>query len=377
MATTPSLAMIPSGYKEGKLYSFLPNTDDGDFTFSRGSNATRVNKDGLIEEVGVNVPRLDYTDSSCPSLLLEPMRTNRILYSEDFSQWIKTSGVTITSNYGVSPSGLQNSTRIQLSSANEQLYISTGVHSGNIEVASLYVKGVNGESIQFGVGNNTGQGSVITLNGNWQRITQESTSGSVFIIGNKDATATEFEIYGAQLEEGSYPTSYIPTEGIIKTRLQDECNNAGDSSTFNSEEGVLFFEGSALADDNTVDKRISISDGTNNNRVLINIGNSISNTYTYYYAVSGSNQINSNISVADITVPHKLAVTWKVNEFKIYLDGILNYTDSSGSVNPAGTFTQIQFTDGAGASSFFGKCKDIRVYNTALTDQELAELTTI
>ena len=45
----PSLAMIPSGYKDGKVYSVLPSNGDGDFTFSRGSNATRVNKDGLIE----------------------------------------------------------------------------------------------------------------------------------------------------------------------------------------------------------------------------------------------------------------------------------------------------------------------------------------
>ena len=88
----PSLAMIPSGYKDGKVYSVLPSNGDGDFTFSRGSNATRVNKDGFIETVTGDTPRLDYSDSSCPSLLLEPQRTNLIPYSEDFSQsyWNKS-----------------------------------------------------------------------------------------------------------------------------------------------------------------------------------------------------------------------------------------------------------------------------------------------
>ena len=87
----PSLAMIPSGYKDGKVYSVLPSNGDGDFTFSRGSNATRVNKDGLIETITGDTPRLDYSDSSCPSLLLEPQSTNLIPYSEDFSNaaWVR------------------------------------------------------------------------------------------------------------------------------------------------------------------------------------------------------------------------------------------------------------------------------------------------
>jgi hypothetical protein len=82
----PSLAMIPSGYKDGTLYSPVPNTSVGDFDVSRGSLATRVNKNGLIETVvGDDTPRLDYTDGGCPVLLTEPQSTNKIAYSEDFS----------------------------------------------------------------------------------------------------------------------------------------------------------------------------------------------------------------------------------------------------------------------------------------------------
>ena len=49
---TPSVAMIPSGYKDGTLYNVLPNNATGDFDVTRGSLATRVNKEGLIEPVG-------------------------------------------------------------------------------------------------------------------------------------------------------------------------------------------------------------------------------------------------------------------------------------------------------------------------------------
>ena len=92
MATTPSIAMIPSGYKDEKVYSVLPTNGDGDFTFARTSTATRVNNNGLIEEVGINKPRLDYSDGACPSLLLEPTSTNKIKYSEAFggSYWTKS-----------------------------------------------------------------------------------------------------------------------------------------------------------------------------------------------------------------------------------------------------------------------------------------------
>ena len=109
----PSLALIPSGYKASKVYSILPNNGDGDFAFSRGSGATRVNKDGFIETVLDNVPRLDYSDGGCPSLLLEPQRTNLVPYSEDFSNaaWAK-GNVDISTADIVSPSGELNATKM-------------------------------------------------------------------------------------------------------------------------------------------------------------------------------------------------------------------------------------------------------------------------
>ena len=82
--STPSLLTIPSGYKATKLYSQIPTNGTGDFTVARNSIATRVNKSGIIETMGVNVPRLDYSDGGCPVLLTEPQSTNLIQYSEDF-----------------------------------------------------------------------------------------------------------------------------------------------------------------------------------------------------------------------------------------------------------------------------------------------------
>ena len=65
---------------------------------------------------------------------------------------------------------------------------------------------------------------------------------------------------GAQLEQGSYPTSYIPTNGTAITRAAETANGSGDAATFNDSEGVLMAEISALSDD-TTSKTISITDG--------------------------------------------------------------------------------------------------------------------
>ena len=87
LADQASLLFIPSGYKSQKVYSIFPTDGDGDFDFSRSGSATRIAKNGLITTVDSNVPRLEYplidgVVNGCPSLLLEPQRTNLITYSQ-------------------------------------------------------------------------------------------------------------------------------------------------------------------------------------------------------------------------------------------------------------------------------------------------------
>ena len=98
---TPKLALIPTGYKAGKVYSVLPESGVGDFTFTRASEATRINSAGLLEVEATGVPRLEYplidgVVNGCPSLLLENQATNLITYPISFgnSYWTK-SGASI------------------------------------------------------------------------------------------------------------------------------------------------------------------------------------------------------------------------------------------------------------------------------------------
>jgi hypothetical protein len=116
-----------------------------------------------------NLPRLDYLDSSCPRLLLEPQRTNLYPYSEQLNQWSSTNPANVTANYAVSPDGYQNADRVQFVSG-MLIYISNTGSAGE-NTLSVYAKATNGTSAKFRFFAN---GAVTfssdqTATGEWQR----------------------------------------------------------------------------------------------------------------------------------------------------------------------------------------------------------------
>ena len=139
--------------------------------------------------------------------------TNLLPYSEDFSQWNIKQG-TETLNYGISPDGTQNSTRIVFSGAN--LQFSKQLTTGTPSTGSIYVKGVNGETINFGLENSE---SIFTLNGEWQRIqkTGTATSNKITVNTYGGATARDIQVWGAQLEEQTQAETYAKTTGLPVT----------------------------------------------------------------------------------------------------------------------------------------------------------------
>lgn len=359
------------------------------FDFTRASSATRVNKQGLIETVGSGKPRIDFLDNTSGHLLLEPSRTNYSIYSEDTSTWTYVefgSGSAGTITTGKTDMfGGTNAVQIDFPANAENVSVRFGhttssISSGSAQT-SLYIKLVGSTTpdkiIQLRTGSDAEN---TTISGDsFVRYTKTHTKASneAFNIKLRPSEGTSsggFSIIVChpQEEAGSYATSYIPTEGSSVTRVAETANDAGNSTVFNDNEGVLYAEIAALADDQT-NRRITVSDGSNNNRIVTGY-NTVSNRIFAFVIASGSTVASFTYNVTDETEFNKVAVKYKNNDFAFWVNGVERATDANGST-PNG-LDSLQFEQGSGgALYFYGKCKDIKVYNTALTDTELQNLT--
>jgi hypothetical protein len=348
------------------------------FNFSRASNATVINKDGLIEEVGSEQPRVDYKDNTKGALLLEPTRSNIITYSENlngagWNVYSSTGGTcTRTLNYGISPSGKQDSTRVVFSTGTTALYFSSNI-TGNAS-ATMYVKGISGEVIGFGWGESVASGTDFTFNGEWQRLEYNGTSANSTLSINdwgETRNARDFEIYGVQMEQGSYATSYIPTSGSVVTRLADECSQTVPDGVIGQTEGTIYADVNinGLKNDNTL---ISVNNGTFSEYIIIS-GN-ISGKINAYIFDNGSQQVgilSPNYSLGRF----KCALSYSLNSVSFYINGTKIGSDTSATIPTTNILS-------LGSLSFFtaplsGKINQSLVYNRALTDQELAALTQV
>lgn len=225
--TDAGVVLTPNGYKATELYSVKPDDGSGDFTVSRASTATRVNEDGLIETVGVNVPRLDYTDGGCPVILTEPQRTNLIPYSEDLSNviWINRGFTKVGTSLGPMGSNayefLENNTDI-----NPAIFYNGNVTDGTPRTLSVWLKASTPITIALAT-NSSVKTTNVSVTTEWSLFSCTDSVDTVLgthIGGFGTITkGSGVTIYVAmpQQENGSYATSYIPTTGATATRLAD------------------------------------------------------------------------------------------------------------------------------------------------------------
>jgi len=337
------------------------------FDFTRASTATYVDSDGLIKNAGKGEARIDYTDNTDGALKLEPQRTNLITYSDDLTTLTKTN-TTITANQAVSPDGTLNADEIIGTGFARSTY---AINNGDITV-SCYVKSNDGSSKDFkmGAGSLGSIGnSTFTATSEWQRFTHtfsttaQSTDFGFFATGG---TSLGLYLFGFQLEQGSYPTSYIPTQGSTVTRLADSCSGAGNSEVFNDSEGVLYVEASSFV--NGADCRITLSGGILANRVSIEF-DANPNTIKGFMGNNGFLQSTSYNQTNNL----KIALNYKANDFKMFINGVKIGTDISATASTG--IDRIDFSNYNGDVPFLGICRDVRIYTTALTDTELAALT--
>jgi hypothetical protein len=407
----PKLALIPAA-QGSKFYSVLPSSGVGDFDFTRSGSATRINAQGLIESVANGVSRLNYpmidgVVKGCPHHILEPERLNRIPNSDEFSG--SETNVSVSRNQVISPDGTLNADRV-LDNNNNGEHLITGSYSGSITsgldyTASVFFKsdGTGGKGVirfYLGAWNNavfnlddgtisytsSGVSKIENYGNGWYRCSLKFTAASDYgntiiqlAIANSSnqfsyqgTSSLGNYFWGVQFEQGSYPTSYIPTNGSAVTRSAETAFGSGDASTFNDSEGVLMAEISALANDLT-NRYILL--GTTSNNVYIRYQNS-SNSLRCNVTVNGSSQFIAIFNLDDETINSKISVKYKENDFSLYVNGFKLKTDLGGSTFTNGTLTELAFDNGlSNQFPFYGNIKQLQYFDTVLNDNELETLT--
>ena len=416
-----SLVVTPNGTKASKLYSVKPTDGSGDMTVVRATTATRVNSSGLIESSAINVPRLDYTGSSCPSLLVEPQRTNIILRSQELDNaiWTKSSG-TMTANATVSPDGTTTAEEwspIAGAGFHDFYQAFTG---GAITTSSIYVKkntaqfvylslnqqatgtdwatGVydldNLTTSTFQSGGVTSPIATIQNVGNgWRRITLTASTTATLLystygIANSlsptfsargrigfETTAT-FYAWGAQSESGANATSYIPTTTASVTRNADFISKTGISSLIGQTEGTLYANIN-FKNWEASNRVLAIGDGTTNNRIVILEG-SVANTFRFLITTGGvlqSDILSSSFPIGN----YKIAAAYKNNDVALYINGSQIGTDNLATI-PVCSNLYLGIPEYSGIPTAFflnDSIKSAALWKTRLSNTELASLTTI
>jgi len=405
-----SLVMIPSGYKASSatLYSVVPNTSGGDFDVTVDADATRVNKDGLIESVAANQARLDYplTDGvvgDCPNLLLEPSRTNLVLRSEELNTTWLTFRSSVTANDIVSPDGSQNAEKIiqqsgetssggvyqnlTLSSSTVYTY-SVFLKSGGYDFGMIRIDGgqyawFNLSSGTVGTITGSGSSSIQDFGNGWYRcsftITTTSTTGQPHIyIANSDGSQTlsgadgvkGIYAWGAMVEQGSYPTSYIPTEGSSVTRSAETTNATVPSGIFGTSGGTIYVEGVVGAPDTS--GQMPFTAGTDTSNLIYIWIQTNGSLVVESYTSTAQCGIYSSSGILSVGDSYKIAFGYANNDFVLYLNGTQIGTDTSGSIAiPANVKLGNYITSGYTS----GKIKQVMIFNTRLSNTELQTLT--
>jgi hypothetical protein len=365
-----------------------------------------------------NIPRLDYTNSSCPSILVEPQRTNLVLRSNELTNvYYDTSGATIAQSSTDFLNG-EKAFLLGETSLNSQHFISTistlPQVIGTTYTYSCYLKKGSGSAapdivrLRAFYGENfanfnisTGQvlstssqltsASITSISNGyyrcsitWVGVTASSTYAVIYLINNTNnlnlsvsyvgnVNANVF-VAGWQYEVGANATSYIPTVASTVTRNADVISKTGISSLIGQTEGTLYAEVNVNNWTN-LSRIFSISDGTSTNRIM-----TLFNTSNRFRVIidnlGGAAQADISSSSLSNGI-HKIAVGYKANDVVFYVDGVLVGSDTSATIPTCSAVYLGKIETSASSNFLDDRINSAILFKTRLTNAELATLTTL
>ena len=415
------------------VYTFYGVANNTSFVIGRRTGGTPFNSfvnNVSVKEVDLNVPRIDYLteigkakELQKPSLLLEPQSTNKFTRSKNFSSnyWSK-SNCTVQQSTITSPDGSQSSYKLipDAGTGGNRSLGRNFTSLSNLHTFSVFAKKDELRYLFLRLRNAPNEMAVFDLEdgvisatspsptqlvadsakiedyGNgWFRCSatfdpsQSNTVGQLypsFSADNTGALTSSFDgdgtsgiyIFGAQLEEKNYVTSYIPTSGSTVTRNVELCDNAGKRGVFNKAEGTIYVEFTELGFTNPNQSSIAVSqEGSSNNRLLLFRGGG--SNWSFQVRAAAVNEVSNSVNLTTTETLNKfakVAIRYKSGEVTAFVNGSQSFTNSSTFAFNSNLF-KFGFTpwDGATNNNFYGRVKDVKVFRRTLTDSEMAELT--
>ena len=279
-----------------------------------------------------SAPRFDHDPTTGESLglLVEESRTNLLLDSGNLStgNWVPADGAARPGVTVSAPDGTNSAIQLNVvSTGTSGLYQTLSVTSGVTYTFSVWMRTASG-TLAMKIGNvDVGDYESVTVTTNWKRYeaTQVASSATRLPAIASDSADGSVYLWGAQLEEGSFPTSYIPTTDSTVTRAADVASITGSnfSSWYRQDEGTVFYEGQVLGSDQLSNKdMLGLSDGTSNEfaKMFIPSGNN----QRFRVEVGGVTQVLQNaIPTADVYSPAKSAFALKLNSTTCAGNGIV------------------------------------------------------
>lgn len=410
-----SLVTTPNAVKAGKLYSIKPTNGAGDLDVVRATSATYVGSDGLIKTALANVPRLDYTNASCPSILVEPQRTNLCLQSEMFTQSPWISNATISANTNIAPDGtltadtLTDSSTVQFRNVSQTISVSanstlsqsvfikktTGTPTnypsisvqftgGGARVARLILNTTTGTFTISPDSTITPTGKVVSYNDYWRiEMTATDNGSNTSAIFRLDpaissdgttisASATGSAVFwGSQFEVGSNATSYIPTTTTSVTRNDDVISKSGVSSLIGQTEGSVFIDFIPIAN-NSAPRFLSLSNSTGiaNGWILI-CGTSIQD---FRFVADGFDFVTTVKYV--LGQRYKVVLSYKNGvPTNMFINGVNIGTRTANTTGKSYNFLQLSFAPIGNLTNAI--YNSIVLFPTVLTDSQAIQLTTL
>ena len=421
---------LPSFQRDFASLKTLDHGTGPAISFTRGSNATYFDANGVLQTAGNNVPRFDHDPSTGASLglLIEEARTNSIRNSQagGSTNGVIGSGGAMPTNWSITPNANGVTSEVVGTGSEDGLaYIDikvsgTPTASGGVTVffesasqvaaansqtwcGSFYARLVDGSLSNvtiphFTTGRTAAGATVGTQFGN-QNITptsaplktQRSTVVRTFSDAGVERVTTSFgpsytsgqaidltlRIAAPQLEQGAFATSYIPTTTAAATRAADSAVVTPISSFFNASEGTLLCDFTTGADLISM-RGASVDNGSNNQNVLNILGatsGGVGNSFEVREANSGVASLPSFTTVVANT-NYRIAGAYASGNYGASLNGGTAATSTATALPTGLTHLNIGSSDGGQGAYLNGHIRKVAYWPKRLTNTLLQQITT-